>query len=199
VRTIVAVTALLVLGSACKHDPGTFISVEDWAEPTPVNDGEYIIRAGDLLNIRVFQQENMSARGRVRVDGKISLPFLNDVAAAGYTPVVLSKQLEGRLKDFINNPIVTISLEEVRPLSISVLGEVPRPGIYQLEAGGGVLQALAAAGGFTNFARQDLFVVRVNRDADKPQRIRFDYDVLARAEGKGPGFRLKAADVLIVE
>ena len=135
----------------------------------------------------------------MRVDGKISLPFLNDVAAAGYTPVVLSKQLEGRLKDFINNPIVTISLEEVRPLSISVLGEVPRPGIYQLEAGGGVLQALAAAGGFTNFARQDLFVVRVNRDADKPQRIRFDYDVLARAEGKGPGFRLKAADVLIVE
>ena len=73
------------------------------------------------------------------------------------------------------------------------------PGIYSLEAGGGLLQALAAAGGFTTFARQDLFVLRVSKDADKPQRIRFDYQTLVRAEGKGPLFRLRPGDVVIVE
>ena len=181
--------------AGCKH-PGVFIAVDDFNAPS-MNDAEYVIRPGDVLNVRVFQQDNMSARARVRGDGKISLPFLNDVTAAGFSPVVLGAQLQTRLKDFINNPVVTVSLEEVRLLSVSVLGEVPHPGIFNLEVGAGVLQALAAAGGFTNFASRDIFVMR--NTVDKPQRIRFDYERLLRAEGKAASFNLRSGDVILVE
>jgi polysaccharide export outer membrane protein len=184
--------------TACRHDPGVFIAVDDFAAQV-ATDAEYVIRPGDVLNVRVFQQDNMSARARVRGDGKISLPFLNDVTAAGFSPVVLGAQLQTRLKDFINNPVVTVSLEEVRQLSVSVLGEVPRPGIYNLEVGAGVLQALAAAGGFTNFAAREIFVMRPSRTEEKPQRIRFDYERLQRADGKAASFNLKGGDIVLVE
>ena len=197
-KTLRLAVLLALALSGCKHDPGVFIAVDDFVAPS-MADVEYVIRPGDVLNVRVFQQDNMSARARVRGDGKISLPFLNDVTAAGFSPVVLGAQLQTRLKDFINNPVVTVSLEEVRQLSVSVLGEVPRPGIYNLEVGAGVLQALAAAGGFTNFAARDIFVMRPSHSTDKPQRIRFDFDKLQRAEGKAASFNLRSGDILIVE
>ena len=197
-KRAVLIAALAVWWGGCRHDPGTFVWVDDFKEEAQP-DGDYIIRQGDLVNVRVFGQEAMSARSRVRGDGKISLPFLNDVTAAGFTPVVLSAQLQTRLKDFINNPVVTISLEEVRPVPVSVLGEVPRPGIYTLDPNAGVLQAVAAAGGFTNFADKELFVLRNPSDGGKPLRIRFDYDAVSQAKGKGAGFRLRPGDVLIVE
>jgi polysaccharide export outer membrane protein len=182
----------------CKHDPGVFTWVDDYSDAIPV-DSEYVIRPGDLVNVRVFGQESMSGRSRVRADGKISMPFLNDVIAAGFTPVILSAQLQTRLKDFINNPVVTISLEEVRQVPVSVLGEVLRPGVYNFDPSAGVLQAIASAGGFSNFASRDIFLMRTALGADKPQRIRFDYEQVVRAQGRGAAFRLKAGDVLIVE
>jgi polysaccharide biosynthesis/export protein len=194
-----AFICVLVL-AGCRHDTGVFTWVDDYADGAGVVTNEYVIHEGDVVNVRVFGQDNMSAKSRVRGDGKISMPFLNDVTAAGFTPVVLSAQLQTRLKDFINNPVVTISLEEVRAVNVSVLGEVLRPGIYNLDpTSTGVLQAIASAGGFTNFASRDLFVLRNAATADKPVRIRFDYDQLLRAQGKGAGFRLKPGDVLVVE
>ena len=192
---VASVCAVALMG--CVKNLGPYVSVEEFADVAPP-DAEYIIRAGDVLNVRVFQQDNMSARVRVRTDGKISLPFLNDVGAAGYTPVVLSAQLQTRLKDFINNPVVTISLEEVRQVPVSVLGEVQRPGIYTLETGAGVLQALASAGGFSTFADKDVFVIRSSGAGEAPKRVRFSYEALTRAEGKGPLFRLKPQDVVVV-
>ena len=113
--------------------------------------------------------------------------------------MVLGAQLQTRLKDFINNPVVTVSLEEVRTMSVSVLGEVPRPGIYNLEVGAGVLQALAAAGGFTTFANRDMYVMRPSHTDAKPQRIRFDYERLQKGDGKAASFSLRSGDVLLVE
>jgi polysaccharide export outer membrane protein len=194
-----ALLLLLSLGlAACRHDPGLFTWVDDYSDAAAA-DGEYIIHAGDVVNVRVYGQDSMSAKSRVRGDGKISMPFLNDVTAAGFTPVVLSAQLQTRLKDFINNPVVTISLEEVRQVNVSVLGEVLRPGVYNFDPNAGVLQAIATAGGFSNFASRDIFVLRPAPGVEKPQRIRFDYDQVVRAQGKGAGFRLRPGDVMIVE
>ena len=192
--TVLAVVLVVVAG--CAHAPGSYVWIDDFSEP-PSGAAEYIIATDDVVNVRVFGQESMSGRARVREDGKISLPFLHDVSAAGVTPVTLSTQLQTQLKTFILNPEVTVSLEEPRQVSVSVLGEVLRPGIYRLEPTAGVLQAVASAGGFTNFAGRDLFVIR--KVEGKPTRIRFDYGALVDGRGTGIGFRLKPSDVVIAE
>lgn len=193
---VLAVVAVALTG--CPRRLGNYVSVDEFQDPSP-QDAEYVIRPGDTLNVRVYNQDAMSARARVRSDGKISLPFLNDVVAAGYTPVVLSAQLQTRLKDFINTPVVTISLEEVRQHQVSVLGEVARPGVYVVDAGAGVLQALAQGGGFTTFAKKDIFVLRTQKANEKPTRIYFTYEALSRVEGKGASFVLRGGDVVLVE
>jgi polysaccharide export outer membrane protein len=164
------------------------------------DDGSYFIAPGDLLQVRVFQQEALSARVKVRSDGKVSLPLVNDVIAQGKSPTVLANEVQARLKDFVNNPVVTISLEESHPVNVSVLGEVARPGVVTLEGGSGVLQALAAAGGLTDFAQRDgIFVLRKSPGAAAPKRIRFRWDLLARAEGSAARFPLQPGDTVIAE
>jgi polysaccharide export outer membrane protein len=196
VRAAVTTLAFLVLG-ACASSSGNFTPISAYQEPPATPSSGYVIQPGDVLLIRVFNQPDMSARSKVRDDGKISIPFLNDVVAAGFTPNALAGQLQQRLKEFINAPVVTISLEEARPFAVSVLGEVNKPGVYAVPLGAGVLQALAAAGGFTQYASRDrIFVVRENPNR---ARIRFQFDELTQAEGKAATFQLRAGDTVVVE
>jgi polysaccharide export outer membrane protein len=201
VNALVLLIAVIGTSSACKS-VGEYVWVDDIPPtPRPV-EHDYIISKGDLISVRVWGQETMSARTRVRADGKISLPFLNDVDAAGVPPTFLARQLEVALKGFLANPIVTVSLEERRLLSVPVLGEVVRKGTYDLEPGANVLQALAAAGGLGEFASHDrVFVLRPSAagDSSPASRIRFDYDLLTRGTGRGPAFRLQAGDMVVVE
>jgi polysaccharide biosynthesis/export protein len=127
----------------------------------------------------------------------VSVPFLNDVDAAGYTPVVLARQLQTRLKEYINTPVVTISLDDPRPYTIPVTGEVNKPGVFPLEAGSGLLAALASAGGLTQFASSDrIFVIR---QWPAPARIRFSYVELQNGEKKSVQFQLRQGDAVVVE
>ncbi|MBF5042593.1 polysaccharide export protein [Aggregicoccus sp. 17bor-14] len=186
---------LLALLSGCKH-AGAYTWVDQVA-PEP-EASEYQIVRGDTLSVRVFGQEGMSARARVREDGKISLPFLQDVQVVGYTPPVLAQQLQTRLKDYFANPVVTVALEEPRPFTVSVMGEVARPGLVQVERSNpGVLPALASAGGLTPFADHD--AIFVLRPGSPPRRIRFKYEALTTAEGRAAAFRLQSGDVVVVE
>jgi polysaccharide biosynthesis/export protein len=188
--------ALLLLGG-CRHT-GPFVWVDDFApaQPEAAVSG-YVIGPGDVLSVRVFNHEGMSTRSRVRSDGRISMPFLKDVVAAGFTPNAFAEQLQVRLKDFINNPVVTVALEESHPLQVPVMGEVVRPGGYALEPGSGVLAALAAAGGLTDYA--DSTAIYVLRRTPGLQRIRFSYDALTRSDPRAAGFRLQPGDALVVE
>jgi polysaccharide export outer membrane protein len=119
-RSLNAVAALALLG-ACATG-GTSTPVNDYQEPPEAPQSGYTIQSGDVLQVRVFNQPDMSTRVRVRDDGKVSIPFLNDVTAVGMAPNALAQQIQTRLKEFINAPVVTISLEETRPFSISVIG-----------------------------------------------------------------------------
>jgi polysaccharide export outer membrane protein len=175
-----------------------------WADSLPAqseSEGkEYVIQAGDQLSVRVWGQDSMSARARVRPDGRISLPFLDDVEAAGSTPSVLGKRIQVRLKEYVVNPVVTVSLEDLRLMAVSVLGEVARPGLFQLEQGAGVLPALAAAGGMTPFADKDaIYVIRNRRPGGEPVRIRFKFASLTGAVGRAATFSLQGGDVVVVE
>lgn len=188
--------------AGCRH-VGDFVWVDAFQEPAQARPTTYVIGAGDLVSVRVFGQEGMSARVKVRPDGKVSLPFLADLMAAGLEPVALAARIQERLKEFVVNPVVTVALEEAAPFEISVLGEVARPGAYRLESEAGVLNALAAAGGPTEYARLDrLFVLRpVGKDGDRPGlvRIRLTYEALSRAEGRAATLRLRKGDVVVVE
>jgi polysaccharide export outer membrane protein len=185
--------------ASCRHDE-PFVWVQDLADPPPAPSTEYVVAPGDVLNIRVWNQDSMSGRVKVRSDGKISLHFLNDVAAAGFKPRVLAQQIQVRLKEFLNNPVVTVVLEEMKPLAVSLLGEVAKPGQYGLEPGqgAGVLQALAFAGGLTDYAHRDRIFVLREIDG-KPTRIRFDYVTLTHATTAASAFRLQNGDVVFVE
>jgi polysaccharide export outer membrane protein len=198
-RVRARLAALLAAAAAlgCQTTSGNFVPVEQY--PQPAADAEYRISPGDLLAVRVWNQESMSnPHARVRDDGKISVPFLQDVEVAGATPTDLSQKLQAKLKTYVVNPVVTVTVEELRALRVSVTGEVAHPGQFELERGAGVLNALAAAGGLTDYAHRDrIFVVR-NGDA-KPVRIQFRYAALASAEGKAGTFRLRPGDVVVVE
>jgi polysaccharide biosynthesis/export protein len=192
--------ATLLLLSAC-YKPGRFVWVDDYREPQlSQQDDSYLIRKGDVLNVNVWNQRDISSRLRVRDDGRISLPLLNDVDAAGMTPAALARAMEQKLKDLVANPVVTVIVDEAQPIKISVLGEVRNPGKKLLESGSGPLQALSEAGGFTDYARDDaIYVLRKEPGYPTPVRIRFTYEALTRSEGASPTFRLKTGDVMVVE
>jgi polysaccharide biosynthesis/export protein len=174
-----------------------FVWVYEWREPGPASKGEYVVNVGDLLNVLVWDQEKMSARVRVRSDGNVSLPFLDDVPAAGMTPVALARSLEDRLKQFIVTPQVTVVIDEAKPLSISVLGQVEQPGLYHLDPGAGIAQALAAAGGLKDFARRDR--IYLLRTTDGTTRIRMTYQDVTAKTGRASSLRLRSGDVVVVE
>jgi polysaccharide export outer membrane protein len=186
----------LLLLCACAH-AGASVSVADYAKVDPPPSAPYVIQEGDLLRVQVWNQEAMSTRTRVRSDGRISVPFLKDVAVAGKTPTDLAGELEGLFKEYVNRPVVYVVVEESRPATVSVLGEVARPGIYPIDGEAGVAQALAAGGGLTAFAHKSR--IYVLRTGSPRARIRFTYDELVQATGAAAAFRLRAGDVVVVE
>jgi polysaccharide export outer membrane protein len=195
---LLAISSCLAVLCACASATSGAIDIEqfkDNAEGAGTS-GEYVIGVGDMLNIQVYNDTQVSGKMRVRSDGRISLPLVNEVVAAGKTPVALAADLETGLKKFILNPQVTVSLEDVT-LMISVLGEVTKPGPQPLLHESGVADALAAAGGLTPFAHKDrIFVIRAR---PQPVRIHFTYDAVTKGIGRAPSFRLRAGDVVVVE
>lgn len=196
--TVLVIGTALASAACATVSQAPFVWVDQWKETTPPPaEGDYVIGVGDALNIQVWEQEKMSAHVRVRTDGQVSLPFLNDVPAAGLTPVGLARDLETRLKAFIVSPQVVVAVDEARPLSVSVLGQVGEPGLHNLDPGAGVAQALAAAGGLRDFAKKDrIFVLR---QGDQPLRLRMTYDALTSGQGRAATLRLRAGDVVVVE
>lgn len=194
---------LVALAAACDRS-GTFLWVDAVPKSLLVPATTSAISVGDVIGVRVWNQEaNSVERTRVREDGKISLPFLNDVEVVGLEPADLAHRIELKLKAFIVNPVVTVVIHERRPLRVSVVGQVARPGAYELDTGSGVLNALAAAGGLTPFAGTDrIYVLRSGYWADgdpAPARIRFRYDDLRRGKPPAAIFRLRYGDFVVVE
>jgi polysaccharide export outer membrane protein len=195
-----ALAALAILQLAACGGPRRFVWVEEMPRSLPAEKGEYVIGPGDLLSIRVHGQDSITSTVRVRDDGRISLPLVADPVAAGVSPSTLAELLEAQLKTYVNRPVVTVSLEERRPTEVSVLGQVTLPGVYRVAFGGGVLKALALAGGLTARADRDaVYVIRVPEHGGPPERIRFRYASLLQSEGPSSTFQLKDSDVVLVE
>jgi polysaccharide export outer membrane protein len=182
---------------ACGHtEPFLWIDSVPATVTTPP--AAYIIFPGDVLSVRVWEQEAMSTRARVRDDGKISLPLVNDLQAAGNTPLQLARGIEEtlRARQLFNNPRVTVNIEETHSTTVTVCGEVAHAGSFSVGSEANLLQVLANAGGLTEFADRDrIFVIRQGTGLP---RIRFRYrDLLLPT--RAADFRLANGDVVLVE
>jgi len=174
----------------------------------PDADG-YRIGPEDVLKISVWNTEALSPTVQVRPDGKISLPLLNDVQAAGLTPDELRDFLAKALVKYMPNPEVSVVVTEVKSYKISVIGEVARPGRYELKSLHTVLDVLALAGGLTQFAARSKIVV-LRPDGNTVKRIPFNYTkvfpagsaLLERITNFGGGeqenFYLRSGDIVLV-
>jgi polysaccharide export outer membrane protein len=161
------------------------------------DDPNYVIGAQDVLDISVWKEAELSRSVPVRPDGKISLPLLNDVQAAGLTPSDLTAQITAGLNKFMTNPQVTVIVSQINSQRIYILGEVARAGSYTLLPDMTVLQALSDAGGFTAFANSKKVDV-LRQDNGKQQKIPFNYKDVISGKNPGQNILLKPGDTIIV-
>ncbi len=160
-------------------------------------DPAYKIGPQDVLKIDVWREDQLTRTVPVRPDGKITLPLLNDVQAAGLTPMELAGVIREDLKKFINNPQVTVSVTEINSRRIYVTGEVTKAGAYALLPHMTVLQALSSSGGFTQFARvKNIYVLRT----ENGKQIKLPFNYKAAVSGKNPeqNIELLPGDVIVV-
>jgi|SRR5262252_6244507 len=165
-------------------------------DPVSVSPPEYIIGADDVLQVSVWKEPDLTNTLPVRPDGKISLPLLNDVQAAGLTPMQLAGSITERLKKFVGDPRVTIVVTQMNSQRIYVLGEVLRTGPINLLPNMSVLQALATSG-FTQFANtKGIYILR--SENGKQQKIPFNYKQVVKGEAMEQNLTLKPGDTIVV-
>jgi polysaccharide biosynthesis/export protein len=169
----------------------------DSARKSATADPNYVIGAQDVLDINVWKEPDVSRVVPVRPDGKISLPLLNDVQAAGLTPAQLAAQITESLKKYVTSPQVTVIVATINSQRVYILGEVTRPGAFPLIPGMSVLQALSSAGGFTQFAKvKSIFVRRVENG--KESKYPFNYRDVINGKKPEQDILLKAGDTIVV-
>ena len=162
--------------------------------PSAVND-EYRVGPGDKLRVEVYKDPQLSQSVQVRPDGKITLPLIGDMEATGRTPIELRDTITTSLKDYVNNPTVTVIVVEALASQVYVMGEVTHPGTMQLYGPTTILQALAMAGGFKEFANtKDVKVLRPNKGSI--ETLRFNYKDVINGDAKP--FYLRSGDTVIV-
>jgi polysaccharide export outer membrane protein len=152
---------------------------------------DYRLVPGDKLRIEVYKDAQLSQSVQVRPDGKITLPLAGDIPAAGRTPIELRNAIAGSLTTYISNPTVTVIVVETEPPVVYVMGEVNDAGPYPIKGQVSVLQALAMAGGFKDFAKTGNITIRRGT-----QTLKFDYKAALRGEGKT--MFVQAGDTVIV-
>ena len=182
--------------SAAKN-AGNAVAASQSGALVSIDDPNYTIGAEDELSINVWKEAELTRIVPVRPDGKISLPLINDVQAAGLTPMQLRKDLQGRLKKFIAEPQVTVVVTKMNSRRVFVLGEVARAGAYPLIPNMTALQALSSAGGFTQFA--NVKKIRILRTENGVQNILF-FNYKDVVQGKHPETNvvLRAGDTIVV-
>jgi len=158
---------------------------------------EFVIGPEDLLHISVWKNESLSRQLPVRPDGKVSMPLLHDIQAAGLTPMQLRDKIAVALAEFMPNPEVSVTVLDVRSYRVSVLGEVQKPGVLQLKAPTTVLEAIALAGGFRDFASPSKIVIFRKDEGGQTQRLRFNYNRAVGDAGE-KNVTLRSGDVVVV-
>jgi polysaccharide export outer membrane protein len=198
-KTVYVVVIIAFLGSmvACSQPSREIVEEAGSAKK------EFLLGPEDVLDIVVWKNDDLSQKAVVvRPDGMISMPLIGEMMAGGLTANQLASQIALRLKEFKERPAVTVSVKEVNSYYVYVLGEVGKPGKYQLKSHATVLQAVAVANGFTVYAAKNKMKVlrQVQGEDGKTREIRIParYDDLISGSGEIGDFVLKTGDVIVV-
>jgi polysaccharide export outer membrane protein len=158
---------------------------------------QYVIGPEDVLYINVWNEPALSRSVPVRMDGKISLPLIDEVEAAGLTPLQLKQNLIDRLKKFIASPNVSVTVMEANSFKVYVSGMVRTPGVYRLRNETTILQIIPMAGGFTEWADpKNILIIR--KEGKEEKRIKVDYNKIIKGKESAMKYILKAGDTIIV-
>ena len=205
-RHIVAFLALTAAGLA-QSDRATGQTAlpqgpDKTAESQPVekvrSDDAYVIGANDVLAINVWKEPDISRSVPVRSDGKISLPLVGELQAGGQTPRQLEQEIAKLLQSYISEAEVTVIVAESKSQKINILGMIARPGAYLLTSSTTILDAIAMAGGFKDFAKKKaIYVLRTNPDGTQ-KRIPFNYKEVIKGTNPAQNVKLLSGDTVVV-
>jgi len=157
----------------------------------------YTIGPEDVLYIHVWEEQPLSKTVLVRTDGKISLPLIDEIQAAGLTPLQLKEILTQRLKEFIDNPNVSVIVQEMNSFKVFVSGQVRSPGVYKLRSETTVLQIISIAGGFTEWANPKKITI-IRKENGKEKRMAVNYKKIIKGDESSSDVVLRAGDTIIV-
>jgi len=159
--------------------------------------GNYIIGTDDLLSIVYWRDKEMSTDARVRPDGRISLPLINEVMAAGLTPEALQKKITEESKKFMEDASITIVVREINSLRVFITGEVNKPGPYPITSATTVMQLISLAGGLREYANaKNIMIMR--KEGDKQTSFKFNYKEVASGKNLKQNVDLKPGDTVVV-
>jgi polysaccharide export outer membrane protein len=159
---------------------------------------DFVIGSEDVLAINVWREPDFSTKAVVRPDGKISITLLPDIQAGGLTTKQVTERITKELQKYVTEPLVTVTVVEIRSQSVNVIGSVGRPGTYVIGSPVTLVQLLARAGGFTEVAKtREIMVVRTDNNG-KTRRFRFNYETFSTGENFQQNITLRSGDVIII-
>jgi len=195
---IIIVWAVLIFNSIAypQADKEILLKKEAQAEIAADSD-RYVIGAEDVLYIHVWREETVTKTVSVRMDGMISIPLVDEIQAAGFTPLQLKEKLTERLKQFIENPNVTVVVMEANSFKVYISGQISKPGIYRLRSDTTLAQIISMAGGLNEWANQKKIII-IRKENGKEKRFTINYKKIVKGEDLDSNIILKSGDTIIV-
>ena len=194
---LAVLSGLVMAQDAAKPAPSTAPDTAS-KSATGVRPDSYIIGAEDVLTVFVWKEPDMTKTVPVRPDGMISLPLIGEIKAAGYTPVQLQDVLAESMKKMISDPQVTVVVEKIGSLNFNIVGEVNHPGYFPLTRRMTVLDAIAMAGGFKDFAKsKKVYVLRTAANGTQ-ERLPFNYKAVIKGQNQQQNIELLPRDTIVV-
>ena len=197
-RAAAALLVLLTCTSSGEAQTASATTAAAAAAAVPASPpGDYTIGPDDILTIVFWKEKDMSSDVAVRPDGRISLPLLNDVDAAGLTPEQLRVKLAAAADKFLEEPTVTVVVKQINSRKVFITGQVPKPGPYPLTGPTNVVQLIAMAGGVLEYADSENIVIMRTVNG-RPMSYEFNYKDVAKRKNLGQNIELKPGDTIIV-
>ena len=188
---------LLSASTICSQTEKEVVLKKQAQAEVAADSDQYVIGPEDVLYIHVWREDALSRTVPVRLDGNISLPLVNEVKAQGLTPLKLKENLTERFKEFFENPNVSVTVMEANSFKVYVSGQVKTPGVYRLRSETTVLQIIAMAGGFADWANPKKILI-IRKENGKEKHITVNYKKIMKGDDPGSNITLRPGDTVIV-